>query len=251
VFDIGNMGGMGTGFTFMAAQGFRMVEEQRRLHAKLSGHRFLRGAIMLGGAKDISSEVLKEVQETLVRIEKEMEEVLKVALQTDGLKERFETTGVLSFNAARDYGARGIAARASGVTSDYRIDHQYAAYEKFAPALITETSGDVMARFMVRVRELKESLRLIRLVLAELPRGEAHVALNTVGGEALGFAEGFRGGVIDFVRIDGSGVIERCAISDPSFMNWALFGEIGPGNIVPDFPLCNKSLNLSYSGTDL
>jgi Ni,Fe-hydrogenase III large subunit/Ni,Fe-hydrogenase III component G len=251
IFDMGNMGGNGTGFTFMAAQGFRLVEEMRRMYAALLGHRFLRGAITVAGAHDISDADSRLIIDTLQRIEREMEEVIAIALATDGLKERFETTGVLSKIAAEAYGARGVPARASGVMSDLRQDHPYAAYGAHAPRMISRADGDVAARFAVRIEEFRESLRLIRAVLSSLPKGSAQGTLAKQSGEALGWAESFRGAVIDFVRIDWTGAIERCAISDPSFCNWALFGEIGPGNIVPDFPLCNKSLNLSYSGNDL
>lgn len=251
IFDMGNMGGMGTGFTFMAAQGFRMVEELRRMHETLVGHRFLRGAITLGGAHDIDEKGTTLILSTLATIEGEIERILQIAFNNDGLMERFETTGVLSRAAAEAYGARGTPARASGVPIDMRLDHPYAAYSSYTPTLVTETAGDVLARFKVRVGELAESLRLIRAVLAKLPTGDVQKALGAKTGESLGFTESWRGAVIDFVRLDAQGHIERCAISDPSFCNWALFGEIGPGNIIPDFPLCNKSLNLSYSGTDL
>jgi Ni,Fe-hydrogenase III large subunit len=118
-------------------------------------------------------------------------------------------------------------------------------------AVATKNTGDVRARFSVRVMELDESFRVIRDVLEKLPAGNAQGTLKSGGGSALGWAESWRGGIIDWVRLSPNGTIDRCAISDPSFCNWPLFGEIGPGNIVPDFPLCNKSLNLSYSGTDL
>ncbi len=251
IFDIGNMGGNGTGFTFMAAQGFRMVEEMRRLYEELVGHRFLRGAVVLGGAHDIDTEGSAAILATIARIEREMQKVLAIAYGSDGLLERFETTGVLSYEAARAYGARGVAARASGVAFDLRRDHPYAAYAEFAPLVAVKKAGDVRARFSVRALELFESFRLIRQVLAALPSGASKSSLTTKAGESLGWAESWRGGIIDFVRLDAGGRIERAAISDPSFCNWPLFGEIGPGNIVPDFPLCNKSLNLSYSGNDL
>lgn len=251
IFDIGNMGGMGTGFTFMAAQGFRLVEELRRMHETLVGHRFLRGAVVLGGAHDVTKEERVLIEETLKRISREIEEVVAIAYNTDGLKERFETTGILSNEAARAYGARGVPARASGVTVDMRISYPYAAYSAFKPTLVTEKAGDVAARFALRVRELRNSLSIITDVLNTLPEGQPVISLEQRRGEALGWSESFRGAVIDFVRINDAGRIERLAISDPSFCNWPLFGEIGPGNIVPDFPLCNKSLNLSYSGTDL
>lgn len=251
VFDMGNMGGNGTGFTFMAAQGFRLTEILRRMHATLVGHRFLRGAIKLGGAHDVDAAGIKMIQDVIAVVENDMQRVLKIALSSDGLMERFETTGVLSKAAAEAYGARGVPARASGVDFDLRRDHPYAGYAALALEVITETAGDVAARFKVRAREFEESLRIIREVLKNLPEGAILNPVRAKAGSALGWAESWRGGVIDWVKLDGEGRIERCAISDPSFCNWALFSELAPGNIVPDFPLCNKSLNLSYSGTDL
>lgn len=251
VFDMGNMGGNGTGFTFMAAQGFRMVEDMRRMYTSLAGHRFLRGAITLGGAHDIDEAGKTDILETIERVERDMKKVLAIANASDGLKERFETTGVLSYAAAQAYGARGLPARASGIDRDMRRDNPYAAYDTLIPEVIVELSGDVAARFEMRARELAESFRLIRECLENLPKGSVQAKIPSKAGSALGWAESWRGGVIDWVRLDAEGRIDRCAISDPSFCNWALFGELAPGNIVPDFPLCNKSLNLSYSGTDL
>ncbi|MBM3272361.1 NADH-quinone oxidoreductase subunit F [Candidatus Kaiserbacteria bacterium] len=251
LFDLGNMGGMGTGFTFMAAQCFRMLEDMRLLYASLTGHRFLRGAVMPGGAHDLDTVGLGRILAALDALEPDISRVLDIAYATDGLMERFETTGVLTKDAALAYGARGVPARASGVDIDMRRDHPTAAYKTFAPHVPTKTPGDVRARFSTRVIELAESIRLIRAVADKLTKGPAHVPLAAKPGESLGWCESFRGAIIDFVCLDEKGRIERLAVSDPSFMNWALFGELGPGNIVPDFPLCNKSLNLSYSGTDL
>lgn len=251
IFDIGNMGGNGTGFTVLAAQGFRMVEELRRLFAELVGHRFLRGAISLGGAHDVSPKEIKSILETLLKTERELKAILDIAYSTDGLMERFETTGVLSESAALAYGARGLPARASGVSMDLRLSHPYAAYTVYTPKIMIERGGDVAARFTVRAKECAESFRIVRAVLKDLPEGVTHTALRKGTGSAYGWNESFRGAVIDWVHLNDSGHIERLVVTDPSFMNWPLFGEIGPGNIVPDFPLCNKSLNLSYSGTDL
>lgn len=251
LFDIGNMGGMGTGFTFMAAQCFRMLEMVRREFEILTGHRYLRGAITLGGAHDIDDAGVNRLLEVLARLEPDLEKVLDIAYAKDGLMERFETTGILTKEAAIAYGARGLPARASGVDSDFRRDHPTGAYADFQPLVATKTPGDVRARFSARVIELAESIRMVRSVIGTMPPGSVQVPLAAKAGEALGWAESFRGAVIDWVRLDARGNIDRLAISDPSFTNWALFGELGPGNIVPDFPLCNKSLNLSYSGTDL
>ncbi|MHB1162960.1 MAG: hydrogenase large subunit [Minisyncoccota bacterium] len=251
IFDIGNMPGNGTGLSFMAAQGFRMVEELRRLHATLVGHRFLRGAITLGGAHDVSEESKEQLLAMLLRTERDLKEILSIAFTNDALMERFETTGVLSEAAARAYGARGIAARASNVVTDLRTELPYAAYVRYAPEVVTEKTGDVAARFRVRARECAESLRLIRAALEDLPEGVVQIPLGSGKGSAYGWNESWRGAVIDWVALNAEGRIERLVITDPSFMNWPLFGEIGPGNIVPDFPLCNKSLSLSYSGTDI
>lgn len=211
------------------------------MHAMLVGHRFLRGAIVLGGAHDVSTESQEQILATLAETERDLKEVLNIAFTNDGLMDRFETTGVLS----------EAAARASRVATDLRAELPYAAYATHAPEIVTEKAGDVAARFRVRARECAESLRLIRAVLEELPEGAPAVPLEGGTGSAYGWNEAWRGAVVDWVALDAKGRIERLVITDPSFMNWPLFGEIGPGNIVPDFPLCNKSLSLSYSGTDL
>ncbi|MFM2330753.1 MAG: hypothetical protein RLZZ26_260 [Candidatus Parcubacteria bacterium] len=250
-FDIGNMGGNGTGFTFMAAQGFRIVENLRRMHESLVGHRFLRGAVTLGGAHDVSDADIKRIREVLTATERELNAVLAIAFASDGLMERFETTGVLSGKAARAYGARGVPARASGVSTDMRAQYPSAGYLTHHVSPVCEEAGDVAARFSVRAREFAESLRLVRSVLDTLPKGSSETPLHGRAGSAYGVNESWRGAVIDWVRIGSDGRIERLVVTDPSFTNWPLFGEIGPGNIIPDFPLCNKSLNLSYSGTDL
>lgn len=251
IFDMGNIAGNGTGFSFMAAQGFRLVEELRRMHESLVGHRFLRGAVVLGGAHDIGDEASDTIRTVLARIERELQTILDIAFTNDGLMERFETTGVLSEAAARAYGARGLAARASNIAADARLDLPYAGYAEHAPELVTEKAGDVAARFRVRARESAESIRLIRAVLDTLPEGDTLAVLGSGKGSAYGWNESWRGMVLDWLALDANGRIDRLVITDPSFTNWPLFGELGPGNIVPDFPLCNKSLNLSYSGTDL
>lgn len=252
IFDMGNIGGNGTGFTFMAAQGFRVVEQLRRLCAELTGYRYLCGIIIPGGvARDISQEEIQKTLHALRDIERDFRETIDVAYATDGLMERFETTGVLKKQAAIAYGAKGLPARASGVDCDVRRDRPYAAYDKLPVRVMTRVDGDVRARFDMRVLELAESFRLIRECLAKMPEGSVSVALKAKQGSGYGLAEGWLGEVLDWVRLDADGCIDRCVIRDPSFCNWPLFGEIGPGNIVPDFPLCNKSLNLSYSGTDM
>lgn len=252
LFDIGNIAGNGTGFSFMAAQGFRLLEGVRRLNEALSGHRFLRGLVIPGGlSRDLTDKDLSDALAVLENTDADFQRVLDVAYGSDGLMERFETTGVLKLAAAVAYGAQGLPARASGVDRDARRDQPYAAYDRLTFSVPLERDGDVRARFDLRVKELKESLGMIRAVVKQIPSGPVSVAIPAKAGSALGNAESWRGEVLDWVRLDAEGRIDRCVVRDPSFCNWPLFGEIGPGNIVPDFPLCNKSLNLSYSGTDL
>lgn len=251
-FDIGNIGGNGTALTVMAAQCFRMREELLRAYADATGSRFLRGCIAVGGcARDLTDTQRAALAETLTRVARGLERIVAVGYASDGMMERLERTGILTHEAAVAYGAQGIAARASGIARDVRHDHPYAAYRTIPVATVVETAGDVRARFDVRVRELRESFHVAQTCLAALPKGPIASSVQSRAGAALGLAEGARGAVATWVRLDSDGHLDRCAIRDPSFCNWALFGELMPGNIVPDFPLCNKSLNLSYAGTDL
>ena len=253
--DIANVCGMGTGYTVMAANGFRIVERLRRLSARLFGNRFFRGFVVPGGvAMPLTSEQLDDVETTVDEAWAEASALVRLALDSDTLRDRLETTGVLKREAAWAYGAKGVAARASGIDRDARRDHPHAGYDRLPFAGRTRAEGDVFARVMLRVDEMSDARDLIRAAAGSCrDRASAadwRAACQPGTGEALGWAEGWRGQVLDWVRLR-DGVIDRAVIRDPSFCNWPLFGELGPGNIVPDFPLCNKSLNLSYSGTDL
>ncbi|MDO8621945.1 MAG: hypothetical protein Q7R80_01825, partial [bacterium] len=152
--------------------------------------------------------------------------------------------------AAQAYGATGVAARASGWDRDVRRDFPYAAYNTLAPRIITENAGDVHARFLVRVRELEITAKLIERIVRDCPSGAYAVPCTPTSGMGMSAVESWRGEILTVLSME-KGLITRCFPRDPSFCNWALFGELAPGNIVPDFPLCNKSLNLSYAGNDL
>jgi Ni,Fe-hydrogenase III large subunit/Ni,Fe-hydrogenase III component G len=253
--DIANVCGMGTGYTVMAANGFRIVERLRRLSARTFGNRFFRGFIVPGGvATALTPEQLDDVVATVDEAWTEASALVRLALDSDTLRDRLETTGVLTRDAAWAYGAKGVAARASGLDRDARRDHPHAGYGRLPFAGRTRAEGDVFARVLLRVDEMSNARELIRTAAAEC-RGPADASecradCTCASGDALGWSESWRGQILDWVRVR-DGVIDRAVIRDPSFCNWPLFGELGPGNIVPDFPLCNKSLNLSYSGTDL
>jgi Ni,Fe-hydrogenase III large subunit/Ni,Fe-hydrogenase III component G len=253
--DISNICGMGTGYTVMAANGFRIVERLRRLSARLFGNRFFRGLIVPGGvALPMTDEQLADAAATVDGAWTEASALIRLALDSDTLRDRLETTGVLTREAAWAYGAKGLAARASGIDRDARRDHPHAGYGQLAFTSHTRTEGDVFARVMLRVDEMSDARALVRAAPGacrdRVSESRHVVACECGDGDALGWAESWRGQILDWVRVR-CGAIDRAVIRDPSFCNWPLFGELGPGNIVPDFPLCNKSLDLSYSGTDL
>jgi Ni,Fe-hydrogenase III large subunit/Ni,Fe-hydrogenase III component G len=253
--DLSNICGMGTGYTVMAANGFRIVERLRRLSARLFGNRFFRGLIVPGGVSvPLAQAQMNEAVEVVDAAWQEASRLVRLALDSDTLRDRLETTGVLTREAAWAYGAKGLAARASGIDRDARRTHPHAAYGDLSFSGRTRTEGDVFARVMLRVDEMADARELVRSAagMYHTRAGETlhRVPCDPRDGEALGWAEGWRGQILDWIRIR-DGVIDRAVVRDPSFCNWPLFGELGPGNIVPDFPLCNKSLNLSYSGTDL
>ncbi|HSK08653.1 MAG TPA: NADH-quinone oxidoreductase subunit C, partial [Vicinamibacterales bacterium] len=253
--DLSNICGMGTGYTVMAANGFRVKERLQRLSARLFGNRFFRGFIVPGGVSaSLGTNDLAAVWTTVDEAWREVRSLARLGLDSDTLRDRLETTGVLSRDAAWAYGAKGIAARASGLDRDARRDHPHAAYGDFSCRARSRAAGDVFARVALRLDEMEDARDLLRRAVARCSDASAPAAhlveCRPADGEALGWCEGWRGQVLDWLRVR-DGVIDRAVIRDPSFCNWPLFAEIGPGNIVPDFPLCNKSLNLSYSGTDL
>ena len=251
IHDLANIDGNGTGYTVMAAQGFRIKESLVRLSTEIVGNRFWPGAIVPGGlSKDFTAEQMTKIVVVARHAHDEMTALVKMCLSADAERERLETTGVLTKETALAFGALGVAARASDLGRDTRLTHPYAAYSKHQPNLVTEQSGDVYARFVVRVRELEESDRLIAKLCATVSTGATRVSCQPQDGFTIGAVESWRGETLFALRMK-DGRIDRCMPRDPSFCNWPLFAEIGPGNIVPDFPLCNKSLDLSYSGTDM
>ena len=147
----------------------------------------------------------------------------------------------------------GVPARASGIDQDARRDHPFAAYAELPPRVVVHTEGDVWARLMVRVEEAREAARLIGSALEALPDGALAVRLDVLpeGEGAFGLVEGWRGPIWHWVVAGKNNTLRRAKIKDPSFANWPALNYAILGNIVPDFPLVNKSFNLSYAGNDL
>lgn len=244
-----------TGFSFGGSNGGRLREMMMQWCEKLSGSRFLRGVNTFGGVtKNIFIDEAKKLVEDLKKIKKDFCEVIEIAQESNSVLNRLKDTGKLDLQIAKDHCAVGVPARALGVSDDTRIDYPYEAYGKLKLEAACEKTGDVYARFNVRVKEVYSSMELIFSALKSLPEGsivspeEIKLPANSM---AVGAVEGWRGEILYFVMTDSKGEITRVDVRDPSFPNWMVAGHAGKGNVVPDFPLINKSFNLSYSGNDL
>jgi Ni,Fe-hydrogenase III large subunit len=170
------------------------------------------------------------------------------------LQDRTVATGVLKPALASRFGAGGFVGRASGRAFDARRALPYPPYDRLDFATPVLSDGDVNARVWVRIKEVEQSLGLIEQMLAQLPPGDIIARFDPAGlaaGEGLALVEGFRGDVLVWLRLGRGGVVERCHPRDPSWLQWPLLEAAVEGNIVADFPLCNKSFNCSYAGHDL
>jgi|ERR1035437_9366304 Ni,Fe-hydrogenase III large subunit/Ni,Fe-hydrogenase III component G len=241
-----------TGFAFAHAHCFRLRERILRLNKKLTGNRLLRGAILPGG---VACNIMAgdEIDNELADVLADFDEIVEISLRNSLLADRIDGTGCLTKVTAADHGVLGYVARASGLNMDVRRDHPFAAYDRLRFSVPVLDDGDVRARTMVRVKEVQESVSLIRQALQDLPSGELITPLGPLPAfqPAFGMVEGWRGAITHWVSADSNGCIYRLKVHDPSFANWPALSFAFLKNIVPDFPLCNKSFNQSYSGNDL
>jgi Ni,Fe-hydrogenase III large subunit/Ni,Fe-hydrogenase III component G len=241
-------------FTVPASRAQAMRERLVRLYGHLFGSRLLRGAIAFGGvSRDLSSDARDALGRHLAVFEKEFDELVTTLIDSGTFTDRVDGTGILATQAARDLGTVGMAARASGVDTDFRRDHPHDGYEPVRFEVAVEDGGDVRARLMVRAREVTQSLTILRHVLEQLPDTPIAAQMPDrlpARASALGWAEAWRGPCVHWVSTDDAGAIARVKVTDPSFLNWPGLIQAVPGNIIPDFPVINKSFNLSYSGND-
>lgn len=253
---LGDLGALGNdaALAFGLAQFSRLKEDWLRLNDEAFGHRFIMDRIVPGGvAIDIDAGVCSRMARQCDRIEREVLTLKGIYDEHAGLQDRFVTTGRVSTQLASRLGLCGLAGRASGLASDLRVDHAWSPYDELDPRMATHRDGDVAARVTVRFEETTESLRLIREIAARLPQGSClgGVTAPTPGTVGAGRIEGWRGEVMVAIELDESGALRRCHCHDPSWHNWPVLEHAVIGNIVPDFPLINKSFNLTYSGQDL
>jgi Ni,Fe-hydrogenase III large subunit len=217
------------------------------------GHRLMMDAVIPGGvAREPGPGCVAEVSALSTEIRRSFPELIELYDNTASLQDRTATTGILPGELARQFGAGGYVARASGRAFDARKLPGYPPYDRLAFEIPVLEAGDVNARVWVRIREVEQSLALIDQVLQALPGGAIRAEISSTGAacEGLGMAEAFRGDVLVWVRLAGER-IARCHLRDPSWFQWPLLEAVIEGNIVADFPLCNKSFNCSYSGHDL
>ena len=243
-----------TGYSFGGSNGARLREIIMQWNERLTGSRFLRGINTPGGVlKNISSELRQELSVDLIRLRKDFHEIVEISQNSSSVLNRLGGTGILDKQIALDHGIIGVAGRAVGIPHDARIEYPYAAYNIVKPRMILENAGDVLARFNVRVREIYGSFDLLHIALDTLPSDALSVTVSHLrkNGFGIGIAEGWRGDIVYVVKTGPDGAITRADIRDPSFLNWPAVSYAGTGNVVPDFPLINKSFNLSYSGNDL
>jgi Ni,Fe-hydrogenase III large subunit/Ni,Fe-hydrogenase III component G len=241
------------GFLIANMHAGRLREMLLAVNEHLTGNRLLRGMAAVGGVRrDWSLMQLSSLMAAVSRFSGEFEDLAALIDASDSTRDRLEHTGILPPAKARDLGVVGVAARASGIDLDVRRDHPYAAYRDLSFRTPVYEAGDVWSRMRVRIDEVRESIQIVRAAARRLAPGKICAAEKLIPPDrcALSAVEGWRGEILHWVRTGEGGRLQRCRIKDPSLNNWPALVEAVQGNIIADFPVINKSFNLSYSGTD-
>src|ERR1700688_2074799 len=253
---LGDIGAIGNdaGLAFGLAQFSRLKEQLLRATEQSLGQRYLMDFVVPGGVcADLSSAGAGVLIESIASIAAEVDTLRVIYDEHEGLRDRFVGAGIVSPALAAKLGLAGLAGRASGQAFDLRCDLPCDPYGELAAKKCVRTEGDVAARVAVRFDEAGESARLLRRLLSHLPPGAHRVDVSTPheGAMGVGLIEGWRGPIFLALEAGAEGMIGRCHPHDPSWQNWPVIEHAVIDNIVPDFPLINKSFNLSYSGHDL
>ena len=253
---LGDLGALGNdaGFALGLAQFSRLKEYLLRATHAAFGSRYLLDLVVPGGtSRDLSADGARGLAGCLQLLLPEVSRLRTIYDEHEGVRDRFTGAGAVTPELAVLLGLTGLAGRASAQAFDLRIDLPCEPYQGLAPAICVRSEGDVAARVAIRFDELAESCRLIHRLLERLPTGShrAAVCVPAEGSIGAGLIEGWRGPVLVVLEAGPDGTIHRCHPHDPSWQNWPVIEHAIIGNIVPDFPLINKSFNLSYSGHDL
>jgi len=241
-------------FSILLYQLSRLKEAVLRGNRRLFGHRFLMDRVVCGGvAVDLPADGTQIMREELDWLSDEFERLVTIYDNSSSLEDRIRSTGILKPEQCRRMGSVGFVARASGQSLDCRVQDPFPPYDRFPPEMTVLASCDVHARAWVRVCEVRDSIRLVREFLNTLPEGSLCTELPPPAPDTSAFTvvEGWRGEIVYWLQSGNRGEINRCMIRDPSSVNWLGLEQAVLGEIVPDFPLCNKSFNQSYSGHDL
>ena len=252
---IADIGAIATDVAFVVgnAHAMRLKERILRLNEELTGNRLLRGMMCIGGVRsDWDASQLAAISNLVTELQGEFDSLVELIQASASTRDRLEGTGTLSPQTARELGVVGIAGRASGFDHDLRRDFPHAAYSEVGFSVPVYTAGDVLHRMQVRIDEVRQSLPIIQQLLEIMPAGEVQVQIGEIPANhvALGYVEGWRGEIFHWIRTKPGNRLARCKIKDPSLQNWPAITEAVQGNIIPDFPVINKSFNFSYSGTD-
>jgi Ni,Fe-hydrogenase III large subunit/Ni,Fe-hydrogenase III component G len=250
--DIGNMCA-GTAMALGYMKGAIIKERLMQLNERLTGSRYLRGLNVVGGVTKDVFDRADDILKTLDEATGGYKELMDLLLGSVSHIERLQNTGRLSKDIARKLGVTGVAARASGLADDMRKSHPHLLYDRLIFEAHTYEKGDVFSRMMIRSEEIECSISMIQALFESAYQGGLTVPFKPVPAwsSALGYAESPRGSLFYWVMADRNGRPLRVKLRSPSYCNWPAVPFAVHGNIVPDFPLCNKSFNLSYSGTDM
>ena len=238
-------------FTIMLAHCAVLREKILRASWSAFGHRLMMDRIVPGGvAADIDAVAMASILALVAEVREKFAALVQLYDKSASLQDRTVSTGILKPELACQFAAGGYVGRASGRAFDARKHPGYAPYDTLTFEVPVLTDGDVNARALIRAAEIEQSLTLIEQLLRDMPAGDTMVMVPGGSGEGFALTEAFRGDVLIWLRID-KGVVDRCHIRDASWFQWPLLEVVIEGNIVADFPLCNKSFNCSYSGHDL
>lgn len=250
--DVGNLGA-GAGFAFGVSHGSRVKEQLLRLNQKYLGHRYLRNIIAIGGVKkSLSNHELQQMIKEIGIILDDFKEMTDIMMQHEIVLNRMKTTGILRRDDADALETVGIAARSSGRNLDARRDYPHDAYHDTEFKVILYSEGDVWARAMVRIDEIEQSYSILNQFIAKIPEGETITDYHDLPEYewAIGVTESPRGENVHFMMTGPNNTVERYRIRSAPYMNWPAVPFTVPGNIIPDFPLINKSFELCYACCD-
>jgi Ni,Fe-hydrogenase III large subunit/Ni,Fe-hydrogenase III component G len=239
-------------FAFALAHCSAWREQILRTAQACFGHRMMMDRIVPGGtAVDLSPESAARIRSLITELRPRFARMVAIYEDKPSLTDRTVATGIVSAQLVHRFGAGGTVGRASGRSQDARKSPSYPPYDRLEFEVPVRLQGDVDSRVWIRIREVEESFRLVEQILDRMPAGPVRTEIPMRAGEGMALVESFRGEILTWVRLDAEGRVARCHPRDPSWFQWPLLEAAIEGNIIADFPLCNKSFNCSYSGHDL